>query len=76
LLAFVRRQQLHSVTVAAQNLVLDIGDLVQRAVGETVAVEISADPQLWSSHLDRAQFESVIQLPSKPNPGLSRHPVG
>jgi PAS domain S-box-containing protein len=60
MLAFARRQQLEPVTLSVERLVLNLGDLVRRAVGEAVTVEISADPELWPSRLDPARFESAI----------------
>jgi len=46
--------------MAVQQLILNLSDLVGRAVGEAVTVEISADPELWPSRLDPARFESAI----------------
>jgi PAS domain S-box-containing protein len=60
LLAFSRRQQLQPVALSVQRSILNLGDLVRRAVGEAVTVEISADPGLWPSRLDPARFESAI----------------
>jgi len=60
LLAFSRRQQLLPVTLSVQRSILNIGDLVRRAVGEAVTVEISAGPGLWPSRLDPARFESAV----------------
>ena len=60
LLAFGRHQQLRSVAVAVYPLVANISDLVRRAIGEAVTVELSADLELWPSRLDVAQFESAV----------------
>jgi len=60
MLAFARRQQLEPVTLSVRQLILNIADLVRRAVGEAVAVEISVDDELWPSQLDPARFESAI----------------
>ncbi|MBV8506628.1 MAG: PAS domain-containing protein, partial [Alphaproteobacteria bacterium] len=60
LLAFSRRQQLQPVTLSVQRSILNVGDLVRRAVGEAVTVQISADAELWPSRLDPARFESAI----------------
>ncbi len=60
LLAFSRRQRLSPQRVTIGRLMADIDDLVRRAVGETVTVKFSADPDLWLSLVDPAQFESAI----------------
>ena len=60
LLAFARRQQLQPVTLSVQRAILNVGELVRRAVGEAITVETSADPGLWPSRLDPARFESAI----------------
>jgi len=43
-----------------QRAILNVGELVRRAVGEAVTVATSADPELWPSRLDPARFESAI----------------
>ena len=58
LLAFSGRQHLRLETVELDQLLLEAGDLARRAVGETVTVKVSANPRLWQSRLDPAQFES------------------
>jgi PAS domain S-box-containing protein len=60
LLAFSRRQRLSPQRVRIERLMTDIDELVRRAVGETVAVEFGADPDLWPSLVDPVQFESAI----------------
>jgi PAS domain S-box-containing protein len=60
LLSFARRQQLHPEAVTIDALMTNIDDLVRRAVGEAVAVEFCAEPDLWPSRVDPAQFESAI----------------
>ncbi|MBV8336131.1 MAG: response regulator, partial [Alphaproteobacteria bacterium] len=56
MLAFARSQQLEPVTLSVDRSMLSIGELVRRAVGEAVTVEISASPKLWSCRLDPARF--------------------
>jgi PAS domain S-box-containing protein len=60
LLSFSGRQQLRPAAIAVGRLIRDIGDLLRRAVGEAITVEIAADPGLWPSYIDPAQFESAI----------------
>jgi signal transduction histidine kinase/DNA-binding response OmpR family regulator len=60
LLAFARRQPLRPVTVELPLLMANIGDLVRRAVGESITVELTIEAGLWTPCLDAAQFESAI----------------
>ena len=60
LLAFSRRQFLRPESVVVRRLMAAIAELVRRAVGEAITVEIGADPELWPSLLDAAQFEAAI----------------
>jgi PAS domain S-box-containing protein len=60
MLAFARSQQLEPVTLSVHQSILNIGDLVRRAVGEAITVEFSTDCELWPSRLDPARFESSI----------------
>jgi PAS domain S-box-containing protein len=60
MLAFARSQQLEPVTLSIDRSILNIGELVRRAVGEAVTVEITPSPGLWSCRLDPARFESAI----------------
>jgi PAS domain S-box-containing protein len=60
LLSFSGRQQLRPAAIAVDRLIRDIGDLLRRAVGEAITVEIAADPELWPSYIDPAQFESAM----------------
>jgi signal transduction histidine kinase/DNA-binding response OmpR family regulator len=60
LLSFSGYQQLQPAAIAVDRLILGIGDLVRRAVGEAVTVAISADPELWPAYADPAQFEAAI----------------
>jgi signal transduction histidine kinase len=60
LLAFARRQQLQPVIVAVPSLIANIGDLLRRAVGESVAISLDIEPGLWPCRVDQTQFESAI----------------
>jgi CheY-like chemotaxis protein len=60
LLAFARQQRLQPHAVALPQLLDTVGVLLGRAVGEAVAVEIGAAPEIWSSLIDAAQFEAAI----------------
>ena len=68
LLSFARRQPLQPVVVNLQRTLLDMDDLLQRALGEAVTIrfdwpDAGADPdggQLWNTQVDRGQLENVV----------------
>ncbi|WP_375454402.1 MASE4 domain-containing protein [uncultured Methylobacterium sp.] len=60
LLSFSRRQVLRPETVNPNRLLKDFRMLLQRAVGETIAVDFDLDAGLDPVRLDPGQFESAI----------------
>ena len=60
LLAFARKQRLKPETVHVGRAIGDIRELVRRAIGETIKIRITVAQDLWSCHLDAAQFEAAI----------------
>jgi PAS domain S-box-containing protein len=60
LLAFSRRQRLRPESVYVDRLIANIGDLLRRAVGETITVRLDLDTDCWPSLVDPAQFESAL----------------
>jgi signal transduction histidine kinase len=60
LLAFARKQVVQSETVNPNHLLNDFRDLLQRAVGEAVAIEIHLDPTIDPVRLDPSQFQSAV----------------
>ncbi|WP_315760163.1 PAS domain-containing protein [Sphingomonas sp. Y38-1Y] len=60
LLAFSRRQPLDPKPLDVGQLVAGMSDLVARALGETVALEVSGDPNLWRTEADPNQLENAI----------------
>ncbi len=60
LLAFSRQQQLRTERVHVSRLTAEMGELLRRAVGETVSVETSASDDLWPCLLDPMQFETTL----------------
>ena len=60
LLSFARRQPLQPVVVNLQRSLHDMDDLLQRALGESVRITISADEALWNTQVDRGQLENVV----------------
>ncbi|OBU61201.1 hybrid sensor histidine kinase/response regulator [Stenotrophomonas maltophilia] len=63
LLAFARRQPLRSQAVNLNDCMLGMQDMLQRALGELVRLEISTAAGIWCVELDVAQLEaSVLNL--------------
>jgi PAS domain S-box-containing protein len=60
LLAFARQQTLRPITICVAALVADMRTLLQRAIGETIAVTCTADPDPWLARIDASQLESAI----------------
>jgi PAS domain S-box-containing protein len=60
LLAFSRRQPLDPKPLNVDRLVADMSDLLNRAVGETIRLEVVTSPGLWRVEADPNQLESAI----------------
>ena len=60
LLAFARRQPLAPKAVDFNKLVLGLSDLLQRTLGETIALEAVSSAGLWLARADPAELESAI----------------
>ena len=60
LLAFGRRQPLAPVRLNANQLVESMAELVKRAVGERVTVDMQLSPNLWPVEVDPNQLENVL----------------
>ena len=60
LLAFGRRQPLAPMRLNANLLINSMGDLVRRAVGEQVTVDLKLDQGLWPIEVDPNQLENVL----------------
>ncbi|QNN66119.1 response regulator [Sphingomonas rhizophila] len=60
LLAFSRRQPLAPKSLDVDKLVVGMSDLLNRALGETVKLEIVTSPGLWRVEADPNQLESAI----------------
>jgi PAS domain S-box-containing protein len=60
MLAFSGRQALRAEAVVAGLLVAGMGDLIRRAAGETIRVDIRTEPELWTCRIDPVQFESAL----------------
>jgi PAS domain S-box-containing protein len=60
LLAFSRRQPLDPKPISVDVLVAGLSDLVQRTLGETIAVETVQAAGLWQVEADENELESAI----------------
>jgi hypothetical protein len=60
LLAFARRQPLSPAICTAQQIFDDLGELLQRALGETLHVQMSTAADTWPMFVDRNQLENTI----------------
>ena len=60
LLAFSRKQALSPESTDAGHLVMEMGDLLSRSLGETIDVEVTLAADLWPCEVDRNQLEAAI----------------
>ncbi|MGY2341241.1 response regulator [Pseudomonas sp. SDO5532_S415] len=60
LLAFSRRQSLDSKPVQMNNLVVSMGELLQRSVDESIRLDMQLSEQLWVAEADPNQLESAL----------------
>ncbi len=60
LLAFARRQQLSPAVYNLRRLYEGLGELLVRALGETVRVRMHMPEQPWCIHVDRNQLENAV----------------
>ena len=60
LLAFSRRQPLNPALLDLNKYLLGMGDFLQRALGETIEIEVTGAPQLWPIEVDVPQLETSL----------------
>jgi PAS domain S-box-containing protein len=60
LLAFSRRQPLQPKVLNLNGLITDTVRILQRTLGEQVAIECMLERDLWPVEVDRAQLENVL----------------
>lgn len=60
LLAFARRQPLSPAVYSVARLHDSLGELLQRALGETIVLHIRLPQPSWSIHVDRNQLENAV----------------
>jgi PAS domain S-box-containing protein len=60
LLAFSRQQPLNPQALDANKLVVDVCDLLRRAIGEAIAVETALGKDVWRMYADANQLENAL----------------
>ncbi len=60
LLAFARRQPLSPAVCNPQQIFEGVGELLQRALGETIQIDVQLPPVPWHINVDRNQLENAI----------------
>ena len=60
LLAFSRRQSLDSKPVEINQLVTSMGELLQRSINESIALDMRLAAELWTAEADPNQLESAL----------------
>ncbi|MDB6443891.1 MULTISPECIES: ATP-binding protein [Pseudomonas] len=60
LLAFARRQPLSPAVYNPRRIYDDLGELLQRALGETIRIEVTLPDEPWCIHVDRNQLENAL----------------
>ncbi|WP_347557595.1 ATP-binding protein [Robbsia sp. KACC 23696] len=60
LLAFARRQPLSPAAVNPRRIFDDLNSLLERAVGENIAVQMQLPSEPWLIHVDRNRLENAV----------------
>lgn len=60
LLAFARRQPLSPAVCNPRQIFDGVGELLQRALGETIQIDVQLPSQPWHVYVDRNQLENAI----------------
>jgi len=60
LLAFSRKQMIHTETVPLNALVQDSSRMLQRLIGEDIQLHLIPDKDLWPVRVDRGQFGQIL----------------
>jgi PAS domain S-box-containing protein len=60
LLAFSRKQALRPEAINAGRLVSGMTEMLRRALGETIEIEVVSDSGLWAGSADPAQLENAL----------------
>ncbi|WP_434657003.1 PAS domain-containing protein [Pseudomonas sp. R3-56] len=60
LLAFARRQPLSPAVYNPRRIYDGLGELLQRALGETIRIDVALPDEPWCIHVDRNQLENAL----------------
>jgi len=60
LLAFSRQQALSPVSANIADLVNGLDDMLKRTLGETIALSVEVDNNIWPATVDQHQFENAL----------------
>jgi PAS domain S-box-containing protein len=60
LLAFARRQPLDPKVVDVDSFIRDMEDLLRKAVGEGITIEMNREPDLWNTLVDPGNVENAL----------------
>ncbi|VVO28805.1 hypothetical protein PS691_04772 [Pseudomonas fluorescens] len=60
LLAFARRQPLSPAVYSPRLIYEGLGELLQRALGETIRIDVQLPNDPWHIHVDRNQLENAV----------------
>ncbi|WP_150801698.1 PAS domain-containing hybrid sensor histidine kinase/response regulator [Pseudomonas fluorescens] len=60
LLAFARRQPLSPAVYSPRRIYEGLGELLQRALGETIRIDVQLPNDPWCIHVDRNQLENAV----------------
>ncbi|WP_248752622.1 ATP-binding protein [Pseudomonas sp. MWU15-20650] len=60
LLAFARRQPLSPAVYNPQRIYAGLGELLQRALGETIHIDVQLPQDAWCINVDRNQLENAL----------------
>lgn len=60
LLAYARRQELDPKPLKVAEMLDRLGVMLQRALGETIELDVVSAEDVWPIHIDRGQMESAI----------------
>ncbi|KTC64296.1 histidine kinase, partial [Pseudomonas fluorescens ABAC62] len=60
LLAFARRQPLSPAVYNPQRIYAGLGELLQRALGETIRIDVQLPQDSWHINVDRNQLENAL----------------
>jgi PAS domain S-box-containing protein len=73
LLAFSRRQEIRPQTVSVNEILNETLILCQKTIGEGIEVELRLRPDVWTCHIDPAQFAAaVLNLAANGRDAMSR----